>query len=198
MVAVAQEPHDWRHIGLVLAAGAGRRFGGPKAAARIGGERLVDRAVRMLRQGGCPRVLVVLGAWVEPIDAAEVIVNPDWPSGMAGSLRCALAHLQAEAIDSRIPSPPRRAVITLVDLPGLTAAAVAHLCAQPDPLLAARYGAQQGHPVLIGERHWPALMAELSGDSGARHYLRRQGARLIDLAHLADGDDLDHPPLPAG
>ena len=50
--------------GLVLAAGEGRRFGGPKAPAVIDGERLVDRAVRVLRAGGCDPVYVVLGAWV--------------------------------------------------------------------------------------------------------------------------------------
>ncbi|HEU4912946.1 MAG TPA: NTP transferase domain-containing protein, partial [Actinomycetes bacterium] len=48
--------------GLVLAAGAGRRFGGPKALAEIDGERLVDRAVRALREGGSDPVYVVAGA----------------------------------------------------------------------------------------------------------------------------------------
>ena len=48
--------------GLVLAAGAGRRFGGPKALVDFRGVRLVDRAVGLLRAGGCDRVLVVSGA----------------------------------------------------------------------------------------------------------------------------------------
>lgn len=187
----------WQDIGLVLAAGAGRRFGGPKAAAWLGGERLVDRAVRILREGGCPRVVVVLGAWQGPVDDAEVIVNPHWREGMGRSLRTGLAALLAEPGPGAPPAAPRRAVITLVDLPGLTAAAVDHLCRQPEPLLAARYGAQQGHPVLIAEQHWPALMRELAGDCGARHYLRRQGARLIPLDHLACGDDLDQPMPPS-
>ena len=182
---------SWQHIGLVLAAGAGRRFGGPKAAAFVEGERLVDRAVRVLRQGGCPRVVVVLGAWIGTVADAEVVVNSTWSTGMGSSLRAGLAHLQAEHTLEAALAPPKRAVITLVDLPGLTAAAVAHLCAQPESLLAARYGDQQGHPVLIGQQHWPALMTELQGDSGARHYLRRAGARLIPLEHLACGDDLD-------
>lgn len=187
----------WVDIGLVLAAGAGRRFGGPKAAVCLEGERLVDRAVRILREGGCPRVVVILGAWQGPVNDAEVIVNPHWREGMGSSLRTGLAALLAEPRQGRTHSAPRRAVITLVDLPGLTAAAVDHLCRQQEPLLAARYGAQQGHPVLIAEQHWPALMREIAGDCGARHYLRRQGARLIPLDHLACGDDLDHPIQPS-
>jgi len=183
----------WHHIGLVLAAGAGRRFGGPKAAAIVHGERLVDRAVRVLRQGGCPHVVVVLGAWVGTVADAEVIVNTTWSTGMGSSLRAGLAHLQAQHSGEASSTSPRRAVITLVDLPGLTPAAVAHLCEQPESLLAARYGDQQGHPVLIGEQHWTALMAELKGDSGARHYLLQKQARLIPLGHLASGDDLDQP-----
>ena len=187
----------WQDIGLVLAAGAGRRFGGPKAAVWLGGERLVDRAVRILREAGCPRVLVVLGAWQGSVDGADVIVNPHWRDGMGGSLRTGLAALLAEPRQAGEPSGSRRAVITLVDLPGLTPAAVEHLRRQPEPLLAARYGAQQGHPVLIAEQHWPALMGELEGDCGARHYLRRQGARLIPLVHLACGEDLDRPTPPS-
>ncbi|MGA1145657.1 MAG: NTP transferase domain-containing protein, partial [Candidatus Nanopelagicales bacterium] len=49
--------------GVVLAAGEGKRFGGPKAPFEYDGERLVDRAVRVLREAGCDPVFVILGAW---------------------------------------------------------------------------------------------------------------------------------------
>jgi nicotine blue oxidoreductase len=88
---------------------------------------------------------------------------------------------------------PRRAVITLVDLPGLTPAAINHICDAPGDLLAATYDGIQGHPVLIGDYHWKALIAELDGDSGARHYLRQHGVSLISLDQFANGDDLDYP-----
>lgn len=185
----------WQHIGLVLAAGQGRRFGMPKAAAVIDGERLIDRAVRVLRQGGCPRVVVVLGAWVGAVADAEVIVNPDWPTGMGSTLHCGLGHLSRDMADGRPQGSPRRAVVTLVDLPGITPAAVRHLCQHPQSLVAAQYEGQQGHPVLIAEHHWPALMRQLSGDSGARQYLRDQAATLISLDAWASGSDLDVPPL---
>ncbi len=67
--------------GLVLAAGAGRRFGGPKALAMLDGERLVDRAVSLVRNGGCSPILVVSGAATLDVADAAVVENPDWADG---------------------------------------------------------------------------------------------------------------------
>lgn len=192
-VAAAGPEPPWRDIGLVLAAGQGRRFGMPKAAVVIDGERLIDRAVRVLHKGGCVRVAVVLGAWVGAVRDAEVVVNTDWRTGMGGSLRCGLAYLSGERANDNDDNRPHRAVVTLVDLPGITPGAVHHLCQRPESLVAAQYQGKQGHPVLIGEQHWSALMQQLNGDSGARQYLREQAALLIPLDDLASGEDLDHP-----
>ena len=77
--------------GLVLAAGEGRRFGGPKAVVELDGERLVDRAVRILTEGGCSPVVVVSGAVPLTVADVDVVPNPLWPSGMGSSLRVGLA-----------------------------------------------------------------------------------------------------------
>ena len=68
--------------GLVLAAGEGRRFGGPKALAVLDGERLVDRAVTLLARAGLTPVVVVSGAIELTVPGATVVPNPLWPSGM--------------------------------------------------------------------------------------------------------------------
>lgn len=181
----------WQDIGLVLAAGAGRRYGQPKACVQLGGERLVDRAVRMLRDGGCEQVLVVLGAWLGGVASAQTTHNPHWREGMGSSLRWGLTELLRRSGEAS--GQPRRAVITLVDLPGLTGSAVARLRQETAALAAASYRGRQGHPVLIGEEHWPALIAQLHGDQGARDFLRNHQAPLIPLDQLADGRDLDIP-----
>ena len=138
--------------GLVLAAGEGRRLGGPKAPVVVGSERLVDRAVRVLREGGCAPVLVVLGAWTGEVPHARVVVNPDWATGMGSSLRAGLAALADEACD--------RVVVTLVDLPDVTSAAVGRLVAADGDLVAATYDGRRGHPVMLGRAHWaPAAEA---------------------------------------
>jgi CTP:molybdopterin cytidylyltransferase MocA len=175
--------------GLVLAAGEGRRFGGPKAPFRLDGERLVDRAVRVLREAGCEPVVVVLGAWVADVPDADVVVNERWRTGMGSSLRCGLEYLGPD-VD--------RALVTLVDLPGLTAEAVRRLAAvgstaPGEVLAAATYDGVRGHPVLFGRSHWGGVIATATGDRGARGYLAEHDVRLVEVGDVATGDDLDTP-----
>jgi nicotine blue oxidoreductase len=173
--------------GLVLAAGEGRRFGGPKAPVVFEGERLVDRAARCLRESGCDPVYVVLGAWLGDVPDAHVLVNPDWPTGMGSSLRVGLRELSThDEIDD--------VVVTLVDLPGLTPAAVRRVIDAPGDLVVATYDGTRGHPVRFGRGHWAGITATLSGDAGARTYLRdRTDVTMVDVADVASGEDLDAP-----
>ncbi len=55
--------------GLLLAAGAGRRMGRPKALVELGGVTLVERGVRLLTAGGCRPVVVVTGAAADEVGA---------------------------------------------------------------------------------------------------------------------------------
>lgn len=174
---------------LVLAAGEGARFGGPKAPYVLDGERLVDRAVRVAREGGCDPVLVVLGAWVGEVAEAEIVINDDWATGMGSSLRAGLAALaEREAVEA--------VLVTLVDLPGLTGEAIALLTssAGADVLVAAQFEGTRANPVVIGRDHWAGVSAVAVGDQGARAYLADREVRLVPLDHLADGQDLDVRP----
>lgn len=176
--------------GLVLAAGEGRRFGGPKAPVIVDGERLVDRAVRVLTEGGCDPVLVVLGAWVGEVNGADVVINNHWPEGMGASLRAGLTALRDSTRADDV-------VITLVDLPGLTGEAVARLIStEPQSLIVqATYEQERGHPVRIARELWDAAIEVAQGDEGARRLLRsRDDVVLVELGDLADGADLDEFP----
>ena len=176
-----------RTAGLVLAAGEGRRFGGPKAPYVLDGERLVDRAVRLLHEAGVDQVLVVLGAWVGDVPHAEVVVNDDWPQGMGSSLRAGLAHLATlDDVD--------RVLVTLVDLVGLTPVAVARVLACDADLAAATYDGRRGHPVLLGRRHWAGVAASATGDRGARAYLAEHDVTAVEVGDVADDADLDLRP----
>lgn len=173
--------------GLVLAAGEGRRFGGPKACYVLDGERLVDRAVRVLRAASCAPVVVVLGAWVGEVPGADVLVNADWANGMGSSLRRGLEHLgTVEDVD--------RVVVTLVDLPGLTAEAVRRVTGSGAALASATYDGVRGHPVLIGREHWAGVVASATGDQGARAYLAAHDVTLVEVGDVASGTDLDERP----
>lgn len=174
--------------GLVLAAGEGRRFGGPKAPAVIDGERMVDRAVRVLQESGCAPVVVVLGAWVGKVEGADIVVNDHWPEGMGSSLRTGLAHLRDQ-------TDADRAVITLVDLPGLTSAAVRRLMASGEGAAVAQctYRGERGHPVCLARPLWDEAIDVARGDEGARRLLRgREDVVLVEVSDVANGDDVDH------
>ena len=173
--------------GLVLAAGAGTRYGRPKAPVEIDGERLVDRAVRVLTEGGCDPVVVVLGAWVGEVPGAQVLVNSEWPEGIGSSLRTGLAALAADIdVDS--------VVVTLVDLPGLSGEAVRRVVDRDAPLAVATYGGERGHPVRLGREHWPEVIKGARGDVGARPVLLGdREVALVEVGDVADGYDLDVP-----
>ncbi|HMH11874.1 MAG TPA: nucleotidyltransferase family protein, partial [Edaphobacter sp.] len=85
---------------VVLAAGSSSRLGEPKQLVRLGGENLLERAVRVACEAGCAPVVVVLGAGAEMIRSqcsmgdARVLVNEGWEEGMASSIRLGMGILE--------------------------------------------------------------------------------------------------------
>lgn len=178
--------------GVVLAAGAGTRFGGPKALALDdAGVPWLARAVEALRAGGCHDVVVVLGAGADaalPLvpESARAVLAEDWALGLSRSL---IAGLAAAA-------PADAAVVVPVDTPELPAAAVARVIASLGPtprasLAQAVFGGRPGHPVAIGRDHIPVLTAGLVGDRGARSYLAAHGVTEVECGDLWCGEDRD-------
>jgi CTP:molybdopterin cytidylyltransferase MocA len=180
---------------VVLAAGGGRRYGMPKALVEYEGSLLVERAVRTAR-AVCDPVLVVLGAqavdvWrTADLDGATVLANRDWETGMASSLRTGLDGLRGW------PGRIDAALVTLVDVPGMTPEALRAVAAHaaPDALAVATYDGVRGHPVLLGREHWAGVAATATGDEGARRYLAGRAVTEVDCTGLADPADLDVPP----
>lgn len=205
-----------RVCGLLLAAGAGRRLGLPKALLRSGtGEAVLATAVDRLVKGGCDEVVVVLGAragdahallledggrWSS--GAVRAVVADEWERGMAASLATGL-----RAVAASDPEPDAL-LVHLVDLPDVTGEVVARLLAswredgaRPEALLRAAYAGEPGHPVLLGHDHVVRLGSEVGDalgvpgpvDYGARHYLADRRVHLVECADLATGRDVDRP-----
>jgi molybdenum cofactor cytidylyltransferase/nicotine blue oxidoreductase len=180
---------------LVLAAGGGRRIGGPKALLRQGEEALVERCVGVLRDAGSDPVLVVLGAAADEVrdstdlGAATVLVNHDWGSGVGSSLRVGLAALTTLDVEAVVVLP--------VDMPGITVTAIRRVAALPYPeaLVCASYGGRRDHPMLLGRRHWPGIATLAKVDVGARPYLLAHRGEVLDVAvdGVATDADIDTP-----
>lgn len=186
-----------RTLGLLLAAGAGRRMGTPKALLRDdSGKPFVARALAVLQAGGCDEVIVVVGAEADAVTGlvggdARVVHAADWAEGMGASLRAGLAsaaHTQAGC-----------AVVSLVDLPDVGVEVVRRLLAsvpsEEAALARAAYGGRPGHPVLIGRAHWSGVIDSATGDKGARDYLTQNPPVLVECGDLATGRDVDTPEM---
>ena len=173
--------------GLVLAAGEGRRFGQPKALVEVDGERLVDRAARVLREGGCDLVYVVAGAAPLDVDGATTVVNDDWRSGMASSFRAGLGAL---------PDTADAVVVSLVDQPGIGAEVVARLVrllGDGHELVVATYAGAPRNPVGIARSLWDRVAESVSGDEGARVFIGQHPELVepVECGDAADPADID-------
>lgn len=164
---------------VILAAGASTRLGEPKQLVRLGGETLLERAVRVAREAGCEPVVVVLGAEAERVLAAcdlrdaRVVRNEQWREGMASSVHAGVAA--ADGADG--------VVLMTCDQPAVTAEHLRALMVS-GAVTASAYSGRRGVPAYFPASSFPELM-RLTGDAGARELLRE--ASVIDLA----GGELD-------
>jgi CTP:molybdopterin cytidylyltransferase MocA len=176
--------------GLILAAGAGRRFGGTKQLADLRGRPLLEHPIdAMLAVPMLDPVLVVLGHAADEIltrvdfGEAEVVVCEDWARGQAFSLRRGVAALpDADAV-----------AVTLGDQPFITPQVIAGALDQLGPRYDAvrvTYDGAPGHPVVLGRRVLDAVN-ELDGDTGARELLARFRVRTWEAGHLCSAADID-------
>ena len=181
--------------GVLLAAGAGRRYGRPKALVDTGDGPWVLRALHTLEAvDGLDPLVVVVGAAAQEVTAllpsgVRAVHNPLADTGMGSSLRAGLAALD--------PAVTVAALIHLVDLPDVDAPVVFRLLEHgpvtPATLRRATYQGRPGHPVLLGADHWPAIAATAVADRGARDHLRTHRVELVECGDMAHGRDQDRP-----
>ncbi|MGH2845635.1 MAG: nucleotidyltransferase family protein [Thermoleophilaceae bacterium] len=176
--------------GLVLAAGAGTRFGSAKQLAELDGRPLLEHSIRAMTASPVGRVVVVLGLGAEEVVAevdlhgAEAVVCDRWEEGQSASLACGLAELsECEAV-----------VVTLGDQPRLSPDAIRRVIAARNGAAAVRatYAGAPGHPVLL-ERELFERMRDVTGDHGARHLLISMQTREVPCEDLGGGEDVDTP-----
>jgi molybdenum cofactor cytidylyltransferase len=179
---------------VVLAAGAGSRFGGQKLLAELNGTPILQYVLNVCARAGVDPVVVVLGTDAEAIVTRlwwrdEVrLINPDPAAGISSSVRMGLASLALSDTD--------RALVLLGDQPRLSVTQIAQILAAPPdaarPIVVPRYQGQPGNPVLLERAAWP-LANQLAGDSGMVQLFkpRPELVRYVDLE--GTNPDVDTP-----
>jgi molybdenum cofactor cytidylyltransferase len=146
--------------GIILAGGASRRMGTPKALLHFENETFLDRLIRLFAQV-CDPVIVVAGHHSEQIRAglrnpgqAVFVLNPDPERGMLSSLQCGLEV---------VPASAEGVLFAPVDHPHLKAATFESLVARFEaghpPVTVPTYAGEHGHPVCIARPLVTELLA---------------------------------------
>jgi molybdenum cofactor cytidylyltransferase len=171
--------------GIVLAAGAGRRFGGPKLALPFGGSTVIGSVVSALRGAGVAPIVVVIAPHSAEVEAAlagldtVIAVNEDPDRGMVSSIQAGLRAL---------PESAPRFLVALGDQPRLRSEDIGRLLSvqreSGKSIALPTHGGKRGHPVLFEGRYRAEILA--LGDEGT----------LRDVVH-AHSDDLVEVELPS-
>jgi nicotine blue oxidoreductase len=164
--------HEMRVVAIVLAAGEGRRFGGPKALARLGDLTFLEAATALFERAEIQARVVVLGAEADRIQAqirlpagTEVVVNQRFAEGMLTSIWAGLDAAEGSGADAVLVHPVDNPVAQAATVTGVLAAlARGALIAVPS------HGGRRGHPTAFARPTWPALRAAPL-ESGARSLL---------------------------
>lgn len=184
-----------RHA-LVLAGGAGRRFGGGKLLVDWRGRPLVAWAVETALAAPVDSVTVVVGCRASEVRSAlidltdprlRIVKATDWDDGLSASLRAGVTALPRDA---------ESLAIFLGDMPLVDPSSVTPLLdAVEAGAVAARLDHADGpaHPIVFGRALFPDLL-RTRGDRGARSLLDGRD----DVAVFMTTDDravfdVDHP-----
>lgn len=207
------------HVGVLLAAGAGARFGGVYPGAKL--DQLIDGVAVGVRSfenlaAAVDHVVVVVRdpnaklAQHARAKAATVLVNNEAHRGMGHSLATAVTYIRTHCIDAQF------IWASMADLPFIKQSTFERLSPNKlganlqsallivQPVFeganvvagATRTGNDRrvGHPVIFGRAHWAALAA-LDGDEGARSVVQARREHLITVQTDDEGvwRDIDTP-----
>jgi molybdenum cofactor cytidylyltransferase len=165
-------------VGVLLAAGAGSRFGGDKLLAPLRGQPLVLHAINALRPA-VSHIIAVVRPGSDQLTAlltqagVQVAICEQAADGMGLSLACA----------ARLAPTDANLLVALGDMPAVrpgTIERVTAALAAGAAIAVPSHGGRRGHPVGFAAWLVPALQA-LTGDQGARGLLREHAQAVLDI-----------------
>ncbi|MBZ9733951.1 molybdopterin-binding/glycosyltransferase family 2 protein [Mesorhizobium sp. CA18] len=177
---------------VLLAAGRSSRMGGPnKLLALFDGEPLVRRTAGRALGSKAAATVVVTGHQRERVRSAlgglgvTFADNPNFADGLASSLKAGIAKVAPDAAG---------ALIVLGDMPGVSSGDLDSLIdafrsSDGRSVVRASHQGKRGNPVLL-PRSLFAAVAQLEGDTGARHLVEAEGLDVIDV-EIGQGASID-------
>jgi molybdenum cofactor cytidylyltransferase len=180
---------------IILAAGASTRMGRPKALLQAGGRTFVRIILDTLRDAGIGDAVVVVRAGDEAVIAevaaagfGRTVVNPRADEGQLSSLIAGLDAIDGAAVEA--------ALVTLVDVPGITSSTVRLLLERAAlsgaPVVRAVYQGRHGHPVIFNRRLFDALR-RADPSAGAKAVLRANAIDDVEVPDAGVAEDIDTP-----
>ena len=181
-----------RTVALVLAAGAGSRFGGGKLLASLEGKPVLQHVLDRLAEAGLVEVVVVLGRDADAAEdsiawhAEQRVRNAQPERGLASSLQVGMAAVDPAA---------DRILILLGDQP-LVATATIHALMEAGndprrPIVLPAYADDRGrNPVLLRRAAFD-LTSEATGDHGLGPVLAAHPALIVEVPIAGDNPDID-------
>jgi CTP:molybdopterin cytidylyltransferase MocA len=162
-------------LAVLLAAGAGSRFGGDthKLRAPLEGRPLLAHALDALGASGLEAIVVTGAADVADLVPAgiDIVANPDWATGQASSVQVGIDEARRRTHDA--------VVVGLGDQPFVTAAAWRAVAEAAAPITIATYDGRRGHPVRLGAEVWDLLPA--TGDEVGRAVMRGRPELVLEI-----------------
>jgi molybdenum cofactor cytidylyltransferase len=195
-----ENPGPKRVAGLVLAAGASSRMGGPKQLLPFGeGTTLLGRVLNQALDSNLSRIALVLGHEAGPIKEAlgpilahpklVVVCNPRYRQGISSSIIAGL---------SKVEETHDHVMILLADMPHITSKLInlflRRYLDSKLPLGAVSVKGRRSHPVIFSRRFYRELHG-LEGDVGAREIFDAQAGCtcLVEVDGIYDDRDIDTP-----
>jgi molybdenum cofactor cytidylyltransferase len=180
---------------IVLAAGASTRMGRPKALLQAGQRTFIRAILDTVRDAGIADAVVVVRAGDDGVIAevtasgfGRIVINPRADEGQLSSLIAGLDAIDGPAVDA--------ALVTLVDVPGITSATVRLLLARAAvsgaPVLRAVHQGRHGHPVIFKRRLFDALR-RADPSTGAKAVLRASTIEDVEVPDPGVAEDIDTP-----
>jgi molybdenum cofactor cytidylyltransferase len=170
----AEKKHAFAAV--ILAAGAGSRFGEPKVNATLpDGRRFIEVVVEHCLTVGADPVIAVVPPDVAVPPGARIVVNPKATDEQVTSLRLGLALLAN--------TPAAGALVWPVDHPfagAISAMAVVDAARRTGaPIVLPTVDGRRGHPVWFARETWRELMTVAEG--GARVVVHAYGTRVHEV-----------------